>query len=81
MLRDLVGVGAYLIALCALGWVDYWLFVSFALLSPVISTIYAFRDTEYWPAVHPQYGFFWGVPAIACARDGRGDRPRERLHG
>lgn len=62
--RELVIAGAYLIALIVVGWINYWWFVGFALLTPVIATVLAFRESEFWPAVDPQYGFFWGMPAI-----------------
>lgn len=62
--REIVLVFAYLIALLVLGWVNYWWFVGFVLLSPVISTVLAFKESEFWPAVHPQFGFFWTMPAI-----------------
>lgn len=59
-----IGIFAYLVALMLVGWINYWWFVAFVLLSPLISAVMAFRDDEFWPAVHPQYGFFWTMPTI-----------------
>lgn len=62
--RDTVGIFAYLIALMVVGFINYWWFVALVLLSPLISTAMAFKEDEFWPAVHPQYGFFWRMPSI-----------------
>lgn len=62
--RDIVVIFGYLLALLVVGWVDYWWFVGLVLLSPLISTVLAFREDEFWPAVHPQFGFFWTMPSI-----------------
>ena len=76
-MRGVIGLAVYLIALFATALVDYWWFVAFVLLSPVIATAIAFKNTEFWPVVHPQYGFFWGFPAIFVVYRLVLDHPRE----
>jgi hypothetical protein len=73
----LVGLWVYIIAFFAVGWFDYWWFVGFVFLSPLIATVLAFRDIEFWPVVHPQYGFFWLFPAIFISYGLLLNHPRE----
>ena len=72
-----VGIVAYIISFFVAMWASYWWFVGFVLLSPFVATFIAAREYEYWPVVHPQYGFFWTFPAIFAVLQLVFNHPRE----
>jgi hypothetical protein len=48
-------------------WAGYWLFVGFVFLSPLLASMWAAREYEYWPVVHPAYALFFMFPAALAA--------------
>ncbi|MGE0743227.1 MAG: hypothetical protein AB7O98_17970 [Hyphomonadaceae bacterium] len=60
----IAGTFSYLAIAIASTWLGYWWFVAFVASSVLGATLIAARDLEYWPVVHPQYGFFIIFPAL-----------------
>lgn len=77
MPRAAVCLIAYVVAAFAVGWIGYWWFVGFMMLSPLIATTVAFRNDEYWPVVHPRYVFFWFLPVALVSLQLFMHHPRE----